>query len=131
MRAVIELDPATLKLPEWQTGGTLQLSIESERGGAPKTIEVSFQAGQRSVVVEGPDEALAPGRYTLRAEARSERSGSSVRASTDVVVAAAGATISSQDAAAASWADHGTRVQCRPRIRASGGPSAFAWKCRS
>ncbi len=93
---MIELDPATLKLPEWQTGGTLQLSIESERGGAPQTIEVPFQAGQRSVVVEGPDEALAPGRYTLRAEARSERSGSSVRVSTDVVVAAAGATISSR-----------------------------------
>ena len=96
VRAVIELDPVTLKLPEWQTGGTLQLSIESEKGGAPTTIEVPFQAGQRSVVVEGPDEALAPGRYTLRAEARSERSGSSVRVSTDVVVAAAGATISSR-----------------------------------
>ena len=111
VRAVIELDPATLKLPEWQTGGTLQLSIESERGGAPKTIEVSFQAGQRSVVVEGPEEALAPGRYTLRAEARSERSGSSVRASTDVVVAAPGATISSQDAATPSWAGDGARVR--------------------
>ena len=94
VRAVIELDPATLKLPEWQTGGTLQLFIESERGGAPKMIEAPIQAGQRSVVVEGPDEALAPGRYTVRAEARSERSGSSVRASTDVVVAPAGAMIS-------------------------------------
>ena len=96
VRAVIELDPATLKLPEWQTGGMLQLFIESERGGAPTMIEVPIQAGQRSVVVEGPDEALAPGRYTVRAEARSERSGSSVRASTDVVVAPAGATISSR-----------------------------------
>jgi len=94
VRAVIELDPATMKMPEWQTGGTLQLFIESERGGAPVTIEVAIPAGQRSVVVEGPDEALGPGRYVVRAEARSERSGSSLRASTDVVVAPAGATIS-------------------------------------
>jgi hypothetical protein len=96
VRAVVELDPATLKLPEWQTGGTLQVSIEPERGGPPKLIEVPFQAGQRSVMVEGPDEALAPGRYTVRAEARSERSGSSVRVATDVVVAPPGATISSR-----------------------------------
>jgi len=95
VRAIVEFDPATMKLPEWQTGGTLQLILESEKGGAPKSVEVPIPAGQRSIVVEGPNDPLAPGRYIVRAEARSER-GASARASTDVVVAPAGTAISAR-----------------------------------
>ncbi len=33
IRAIVEIDPATAKLPEWLSGGTLRLTIEPERSG--------------------------------------------------------------------------------------------------
>jgi hypothetical protein len=94
VRAVVELDPATLKLPEWQKGGTLHLTFEPERGGAQTAMDVPLAAGQRSVVIEGPDERLSPGRYIVRVEGRPETSSVTVRASTDAIVAAPGVSIS-------------------------------------
>jgi hypothetical protein len=45
-------------------------------------------------VVEGPDEGLAPGRYTVRVEGRSTNGRDTIRASTEAVVAAANQNIS-------------------------------------
>jgi VWFA-related protein len=67
VRATVELDPATLKLPEWAGGGDLKLSIEGERGGNPHTMNTVIEPGQRSVTTLGPDTALAPGRYYVKA----------------------------------------------------------------
>lgn len=74
VRAVVELDAATARQPEWAAGGTLRVSIEPERAaGAPKpvtlpTVTIDVAAGQRSVPVAGLEAALAEGRYTVRAE---------------------------------------------------------------
>jgi hypothetical protein len=95
IRAIIELDAATAKQPEWQMGGTLQISVESDRGGAPAVITAPLPAGQRTVVIEGPEADLAPGRYYVRVEGRPERGSASVRAATDATVGAAGASIGS------------------------------------
>jgi len=93
IRAFIELDAATAKQPEWQMGGTLQVTLESDRGGAPTMITAPLPAGQRTVVVEGPETALAPGRYYVRVEGRAQRGSASIRAATDATVGAAGAAI--------------------------------------
>jgi VWFA-related protein len=93
IRAFIELDAATAKQPEWQMGGTLQVTFESDRGGAPTMITAPLPAGQRTVVVEGPDTELAPGRYYVRVEGRAQRGSASIRAATDATVGAAGAAI--------------------------------------
>jgi len=74
VRAVVELDPATIKQPEWLSGGTLRLTVEPERTGAtaaaapPQTITVAIDPGQRSIPVEGTGVVLAAGRYLVRAE---------------------------------------------------------------
>lgn len=69
VRAVVELDGATLKQTEWMAGGEGRLLIEPERGGGqPATIDLAFEPGQRSVSAEGPATALAPGRYSVKAE---------------------------------------------------------------
>jgi VWFA-related protein len=94
IRAIIELDAVTARQPEWQMGGTIQISIESDRGGAPTVASVALPAGQRSVVFEGPDVDLAPGRYYVRLEGRPERGTTTVRATTDATVGSAGASIS-------------------------------------
>ncbi|MDH4065873.1 MAG: VWA domain-containing protein, partial [Acidobacteriota bacterium] len=94
LRAVIELDPATLKEQEWQAGGTLQVSIESERGEGQQELSVPISAGQRSVVVEAPnDGALAPGRYIVRVEGHPQQGSLTIRASTAAVVGATGPSI--------------------------------------
>jgi VWFA-related protein len=93
IRAIIELDAATAKMPEWQMGGTLQVSIEPERGGDPVVTTVPLPAGQRTVVFDGPNGDLAPGRYFVRLEGRPQRGTAGVRAVTDATVGAAGATI--------------------------------------
>ena len=94
IRAIVELDAVTARQPEWQMGGTIQVSIESDRGGAPTVTSVSLPAGQRSIVFEGPDADLAPGRYYVRLEGRPERGTTTVRATTDATVGSAGASIS-------------------------------------
>ena len=73
IRAVIELDPATAKQPEWLSGGTLKLTFEPERsgsvqGGASQTMTLAIEPGQRSIPIEGTDQPLAAGRYSVRAE---------------------------------------------------------------
>lgn len=93
IRAVAELDAVTARRPEWAMGGTLQVSIESEKGGAPIVTSVALPAGQRSVVFEGPPTDLPPGRYYVRLEARPERGTAAVRAATDATVGTTGASI--------------------------------------
>jgi VWFA-related protein len=73
IRAVVELDPATAKQPEWAGGGTAKVSIEPEAAGGAKatplqTVSVEFAGGQRSVSVDGFEATLPAGRYTVRAE---------------------------------------------------------------
>jgi VWFA-related protein len=92
IRTVIELDAATVKQPEWQSGGTLQVSIEPEGGGAPTVIEADITPGQRSLIVEGPEDGLPPGRYMVRVEGRSRGAGR-LRASTDATIAAPGSRL--------------------------------------
>jgi len=70
IRAVVELDAATVKLPEWISGGTLRLVIDPERGttAATQTITTAIQPGQRSIPIAGTNAPLPPGRYSVRAE---------------------------------------------------------------
>jgi VWFA-related protein len=74
VRAVVELDPATAKQPEWISGGTLQLTVEPERAAASakslpsQTVSMAVEPGQRSIIVPGTPSPLAPGRYMVRAE---------------------------------------------------------------
>ena len=70
IRAVVELDAATAKLPEWMSGGVLRLVINPERGttAAAQTITRAIQPGQRSIPIDGTDTPLPPGRYSVRAE---------------------------------------------------------------
>lgn len=74
IRAIIELDPATAKQPDWLSGGTVKVTYEPERGVVQKesrpthTVTLALEPGQRSLTVEGPEEALLPGRYSVRAE---------------------------------------------------------------
>ena len=74
IRAIVELDPVTAKLPEWLTGGTLRVTYERERADGtsqttpPQTLTVAVDPGQRSIQLDGPERPLAPGRYSVRAE---------------------------------------------------------------
>src|SRR5687767_7998603 len=73
IRAVVELDPATLKRPEWLSGGTLKVTFEPERGvsgqaGASQIVTLAIEPGQRSIPIEGTEQPLAAGRYSVRAE---------------------------------------------------------------
>lgn len=74
IRAVVELDAATAKLPEWLSGGTLRLTVEPERGSGSttgslsQTMTVAIEPGQRSIPVDATGSPLAAGRYSVRAE---------------------------------------------------------------
>lgn len=74
IRAIVEIDPATAKQPEWLSGGTLRLTIEPERtpGGATaaasQTMTLPVEAGQRSILINASERPLAAGRYSVRAE---------------------------------------------------------------
>jgi VWFA-related protein len=74
IRAVVELDAATAKLPEWISGGTLRLTFEPERAagsinaGQSQTLTVPIEPGQRSILIPGSERPLAAGRYSVRAE---------------------------------------------------------------
>lgn len=74
IRAIVELDAATAKQPEWLSGGTLRLTIEPERttgttqSAAPQTITMAVDPGQRSILINGSERPLAAGRYSVRAE---------------------------------------------------------------
>ena len=80
IRAIVEVDPATAKLPEWSGGGTLKVTFEPERGaGGPvatstmapvdvQSVSQPFDIGARSTLIDGPERPLPPGRYAVRAE---------------------------------------------------------------
>jgi VWFA-related protein len=74
IRAVVELDPATAKRPEWLSGGTLKVTFEPERAigtsatAAAPTVTLAIEPGQRSIPIEGAGQPLAAGRYSVRAE---------------------------------------------------------------
>jgi hypothetical protein len=73
IRAVVELDSVTAKLPEWLSGGTLRLTFEPERPGASnagqsQTLTIAIDPGQRSIVIPRSERPLAAGRYSVRAE---------------------------------------------------------------
>ncbi|OFW44849.1 MAG: hypothetical protein A3J29_06665 [Acidobacteria bacterium RIFCSPLOWO2_12_FULL_67_14b] len=95
IRAVVELDAATLKLPEWASGGTLEVAIEPDKGssGQPQSVTAAIEPGQRSVAISGTDAPLAPGVYTIRAEATPRAGRLPVRASTVATVPAEAAEV--------------------------------------
>jgi VWFA-related protein len=74
IHAIVELDVATARQPEWIFGGTLKVTFEPERapGGmtaaSSQTVTVPIEPGQRSIPVEGGTPALVAGRYAVRAE---------------------------------------------------------------
>jgi VWFA-related protein len=74
IRAVVELDPATAKQPEWLSGGTLKMTFEPERApgaaqsGAAYTVTLPIEPGQRSIPIDGTEQPLPAGRYSVRAE---------------------------------------------------------------
>lgn len=93
VRTIVELDATAARQPEWQMGGTLQITLEPEQGGGPTLMTATLPAGQRTVVVEGPPGALPPGRYFVRVEGRAERGAATARAATDATVGATGTPI--------------------------------------
>lgn len=100
IRAIVELDAATAKQPEWSGGGTLKVTFEPERsGGGPlaaastapveaQTITQPFDIGSRSVTINGPERPLAPGRYSVRAELMPRGGRSPIQVTTFVAVPA-------------------------------------------
>jgi hypothetical protein len=73
IRAIVELDAATAKQPEWVSGGTLKVTFEPERaaGAMPaatsQTVTMAIDPGQRSLEVTG-EKPFDAGRYSVRAE---------------------------------------------------------------
>jgi hypothetical protein len=74
IRAIVELDAATAKRPEWISGGTLKVTFEPERtagsnqAAVSQTVTMAIEPGQRSMPIDGTTEPLAAGRYAVRAE---------------------------------------------------------------
>lgn len=101
IRAIVELDAATAKQPEWIAGGTLRLTIEPERvigtasAAAPQTIMMAVDPGQRSIVVSGADRPLPPGRYSVRAELTARNGRLPIQVTTFATVPADAAEIGS------------------------------------
>jgi VWFA-related protein len=101
IRAIVELDVATIKQPEWLTGGTLRVTFEAERApgaepaGATPAITLPIAPGQRSVLVNGSDRPLAAGRYTVRAELVARDSRSPIHITTSATVPAETAVVGS------------------------------------
>lgn len=99
VRAVIELDAATAKQPEWLSGGTLRLTVEPERAGASakavpaQTVTKAIEPGQRSIAVDGLDAPLPAGRYLVRAEITPRAGRMPLQVSTFVTVPADSAVI--------------------------------------
>lgn len=64
--ATIELDPAVTRSAEWREGGTVALTLTGPDGLRLLSREASIAAGERSLRLEVPDVALAPGDLTAR-----------------------------------------------------------------
>jgi VWFA-related protein len=94
IRAVVELDVATTKQPEWLSGGTLRLTVEPEKtpgatgADAPQTITLAVDPGQRSISINGAERPLAAGRYSVRAELTARNSRLPIQVTTMVTVPA-------------------------------------------
>ena len=88
IRAVVELDPVTLKLPEWATGGTVRLTIDPEKGSGPESQVVTslLDPGARSVVLTATGNPFPPGRYIVRAEVTPKAGRIPIHASTAAMV---------------------------------------------
>lgn len=99
VRAVVELDAATAKQPEWLSGGTLRLTVEPERGAggaaasAAQTVTMAIEPGQRSIPVSSTDVPLVAGRYLVRAELTPRAGRLPLQVSTFVTVPAETATV--------------------------------------
>ena len=63
-----ELDAATLKLAEWQQGGSARFMFEHDCGAAaPMETDVTISPGQRAFTITPPaGTTIAPGRYVVR-----------------------------------------------------------------
>lgn len=94
--AIVEIDPATLKQPEWMTGGTMRVSFERDGSAAAgrRQVSVAIDPGQRSVIVEAPD-TIEPGKYVVRAELMPRGARSPLQVSTPVEVVATDAAVGS------------------------------------
>jgi VWFA-related protein len=94
IRAIVELDAATTKQPEWLSGGTLRLTFEPEKAadsataGAPQTVTRAIEPGQRSILVTAAEGGMAPGRYTVRAEMTARNSREPIQVTTSATVPA-------------------------------------------
>ena len=101
IRAVVELDPATAKQPEWLSGGTLKVTFEPERsvgtsqGAASQTLTIPIEPGQRSIPIEGTEQPLAAGRYSVRAELLARNSRLPLQVTTFATVPADNVTVGS------------------------------------
>jgi VWFA-related protein len=101
IRAVVELDASTLKQPEWISGGTLKVTFEPERkdGVSPtlpsQSVMMAVDPGQRSIVVDGSDRPLAPGRYSVRAELTARNARQPIQITTFAIVPADNAEVGS------------------------------------
>ena len=101
IRAVVELDAATAKQPEWISGGTLKFTVEPERANAsaksapPQTVTLAIEPGQRSITVNGTAAPVAAGRYLVRAEITPRAGRIPLQVSTFVTVPAETAAIGS------------------------------------
>lgn len=97
IRAVVELDPVTLKLPEWASGGSVRLTIDSEKGSGPESqiVTSAVDPGVRSVVIAASGNPFPPGRYIIRAEVTPKAGRISVQASTAAIVPAEAAEVGS------------------------------------
>lgn len=91
-----ELDPTTLKSPEWQKGGRARMLIEHESGAAPPIDQqITLEAGQRSFnFTLPPGAAVAPGRYVVRLQLTAAEGTIPIQTTADVVVPAADALMS-------------------------------------
>jgi len=94
IRAVVELDSVTAKLPEWLSGGTLRLTFEPERtpgasnAGQSQTLTIPIDPGQRSIVIPRSERPLAAGRYSVRAELTARNARTPIQVTTFATVPA-------------------------------------------
>lgn len=101
IRAVVELDPVTAKLPEWLSGGTLRLTFEPEHmtglgtstATQSQTVTRAVDPGQRSIVINGSDQPLTAGRYAVRAELTPRNGRSPIQVTTFATVPADAAEV--------------------------------------
>jgi VWFA-related protein len=100
VRAVVELDAATARRPEWASGGVLRVTLEPERSAAPASpviapITLDVAPGTRSIPIERLGDQLPAGTYTVKAELTPRTGRVPVQATAIVTLQAAGARVGS------------------------------------